>query len=128
VTPLRHAAATDEYTLRGGAVEEWEPRFTLHGFRYVEIEGWPGDLTPDDVVAVVCHTDMPRTGWFSCSEPLLDQLHDNIVWSMRGNFVDVPPPGAAARLSELAVPGDHGRHDDLGAVGQHASGRHCQPG
>jgi alpha-L-rhamnosidase len=90
LAPLRRADATDEYTLRGRGVEEWEPRFTLHGFRYIEIEGWPGELAPDDVVAVVCHTDMPRTGWFGCSEPLLERLHENVVWSMRGNFVDVP--------------------------------------
>jgi alpha-L-rhamnosidase len=89
--PLRGAAATDEYTLRGGGdVEEWEPRFTLHGFRYAEVGGWPGELTAADLDAVVCHTDMARTGWFTCSDPLLERLHDNVVWSMRGNFVDVP--------------------------------------
>jgi alpha-L-rhamnosidase len=88
--PLRRAAATDEYTLRGGGVEEWEPRFTLHGFRYADIEGWPGELTADDVEALVCHTDMTRTGWFACSDPQLERFHDNVVWSMRDNFVDVP--------------------------------------
>lgn len=88
--PLRLAAATDRYTLRGGAVEEWEPRFTFHGFRYAEIDGWPGALAPSDVRAVVIHTDMQRTGWFECSDPLLDRLHENVVWSMRGNFVDIP--------------------------------------
>jgi alpha-L-rhamnosidase len=88
--PLRHAAATDEYTLRGGDVEQWEPRFTVHGFRYAEIDGWPGQLTDEDIVAVACHTDLARTGWFGCSDPLLERLHDNVVWSMRGNFLDVP--------------------------------------
>ncbi|WP_336208850.1 family 78 glycoside hydrolase catalytic domain [Nonomuraea sp. LPB2021202275-12-8] len=88
--PLRGADALDTYTLRGGGVEEWEPRFTIHGFRYAEVTGWPGELPPDGVVAVVCHTDMRRTGWFSCSDPLLERLHDNVVWSMRGNFVDLP--------------------------------------
>jgi alpha-L-rhamnosidase len=88
--PLRGAAATDEYTLRGGDAEEWEPRFTVHGFRYAEVDGWPGELTAADLDAVVCHTDMTRTGWFTCSDPLLEKLHDNVVWSMRGNFVDVP--------------------------------------
>ncbi len=52
--------------------------------------GWPGELTADDVEAVVCHTDMVRTGWFSCSEPLLNRLHENVVWSMRSNFLDIP--------------------------------------
>ncbi|WP_327010277.1 glycoside hydrolase family 78 protein [Dactylosporangium sp. NBC_01737] len=90
VRPLREAAAVDSYTLRGGGTEEWEPRFTVHGFRYAEVTGWPGELTADDVTAVVCHTDMRRTGWFECSDPLLQRLHDNVVWSMRGNFLDVP--------------------------------------
>jgi alpha-L-rhamnosidase len=90
VRPLRAAAATDAYTLRGGGVEEWEPRFTFHGFRYAEVDGWPGELEPDALTAVVCHTDMERTGWFSCSEPDLQRLHENVVWGMRGNFLDVP--------------------------------------
>jgi alpha-L-rhamnosidase len=91
VRPLRRAAAHDRYTLRGDAAgEEWEPRFTIHGFRYAQIDGWPGDLDPADVQAVVCHTDLRRTGDFSCSDPLLNRLHDNVVWSMRGNFVDIP--------------------------------------
>nr|WP_062335327.1 glycoside hydrolase family 78 protein [Herbidospora sakaeratensis] len=88
--PLRHAAAHDTYTLGGGGVEEWEPRFTVHGFRYAQVDGWPGDLGPGDVVAVVCHTDLRRTGSFESSDPLLNRLHENVVWSMRGNFVDLP--------------------------------------
>jgi alpha-L-rhamnosidase len=88
--PLRAAAATDRYTLRGGGREEWEPRFTYHGFRYVEVDGWPGQLSAENLVARVCHTDMERTGWFSCSDPDLSQLHENVVWSMRGNFFDIP--------------------------------------
>ena len=92
--PLRDAESTDVYVLAGGAIEEWEPRFTFHGFRYVDVEGWPGDLdsaaAAGDVVARVLHTDMVRTGWFECSEPLLNRLHDNVVWSMRGNFLDLP--------------------------------------
>lgn len=88
--PLREAKATDSYTLRGGGVETWEPRFTFHGFRYAEVEGWPGALRPDDLVAVVCHSDLDRTGWFECSDPLINRLHENVVWSMRGNFLDLP--------------------------------------
>src|SRR6185437_4279288 len=88
--PLRHADALDEYTLAGDGVEVWEPRFTTHGFRYAEVTGWPGELGDGDIEALVCHTDMRRTGWFSCSDPALNQLHDNVVWSMRGNFADVP--------------------------------------
>ncbi|HEY3111405.1 MAG TPA: family 78 glycoside hydrolase catalytic domain, partial [Chloroflexota bacterium] len=88
--PLRVAAATDSYTLRGGGPETWEPRFTFHGFRYAEVTGWPGELRPDQVVAVVCHSDLERRGWFECSDPLVDRLHENVVWSMRGNFLDLP--------------------------------------
>jgi len=90
VRPLRIARATDTYTLRGGGPEEWEPRFTFHGFRYAELDGWPGPIEPGQITAVVCHTDMERTGWFSSSDPLLDRLHENVVWGMRGNFLDVP--------------------------------------
>ena len=88
--PLRLAEATDCYILRGGEKETWEPRFTFHGFRYVEVIGWPGELQLQDIRAVVIHSDMERTGWFECSDPLLNKLHENVVWSMRGNFLDLP--------------------------------------
>lgn len=88
--PLRQARATDRYVLAGHGEEIWEPRFTFHGFRYAEITGWPGELRPADVTARVVHTDMRRTGWFDSSDPLLNRLHQNVVWSMRGNFLDVP--------------------------------------
>lgn len=87
---LRTAAATDRYTLRGDGEETWEPRFTFHGFRFVEVDGYPGTLTTDDITAVVVHSDMTRTGWFESSNELLNQLHANVVWSMRDNFVGVP--------------------------------------
>src|SRR5579884_1344352 len=88
--PLRRAEATDRYTLRGDGVETWEPRFTFHGFRYAEVDGWPGTLQADNIRAVVCHSDMERTGWFECSDPLINRLHENVVWSMRGNFLSIP--------------------------------------
>ncbi len=88
--PLRQAAATDRYVLAGGDAETYEPTFTIHGFRYVEVDGWPGELTMDAIEAVVCHSDMAPTGTFDCSHDGLNQLHENIRWSMRGNFVDVP--------------------------------------
>ncbi len=88
--PLRRAAATDRFTLAGTGVEEYSPRFTFHGFRYAELDGWPGDLDPAAVVAVVVHSDMVRTGHLSTGDPLLDQLHRNVVWGMRGNFLAVP--------------------------------------
>ncbi|MEU9949806.1 family 78 glycoside hydrolase catalytic domain [Streptomyces sp. NPDC047939] len=89
-TTLRTAAATDRYVLAGQGPEDFEPRFTFHGFRYVEIDGLVGDLLPDDIRAVVLHSDMTRTGWFETSNDLLNRLHENVVWSMRGNFVGLP--------------------------------------
>lgn len=92
--PLRDALSTDTYVFAGGGEETWEPRFTFHGFRFVEVDGWPGDLdaavAAGNVVARVYHSDMARTGWFESSDPLVNRLHENVVWSMRGNFVDIP--------------------------------------
>lgn len=76
--------------IRGDGVETWEPRFTFHGFRYAEVEGWPGAVEADHIRAVVRHSDLERIGWFECSDPLVNRLHENIVWSMRGNFLDIP--------------------------------------
>jgi alpha-L-rhamnosidase len=85
------AKQTDRYILRGDSGgETWEPEFTIHGFRYVEVSGWPGVVDPDAFTAVVIHSDLRRTGTFECSDPMLNQLHSNVVWGMRGNFVDVP--------------------------------------
>jgi alpha-L-rhamnosidase len=89
--PLRLAKATDEYTLAGNEREVWEPLFTFHGFRYVQVDGWPGGADPiDDLTAVVCHSDMSRTGSWSSSHPQLNRLHENVLWSMRGNFLSIP--------------------------------------
>lgn len=88
--PLRMAEATDRYTCKGGGEEIWEPRFTFHGFRYAEVSGWSGELQRDDLIAIVIHSDLERTGWFETSDELLNQLHKNVVWGMRGNFLDVP--------------------------------------
>ena len=88
--PLRKAWATDVVVLDGKGAREWEPRFTFHGFHYAEVTGWPGELAAADLEAVVVHTDLRRTGWFSCSDADVNRLHENVVWGMRGNFLDVP--------------------------------------
>jgi alpha-L-rhamnosidase len=88
VRPLRRAKATDVYQLAGGE-ETLEPSLTLHGFRYAEVSGVP-DLRAEDLEAVVIGSDLERTGWFSCSHEGLNRLHENVVWSTRGNFIDVP--------------------------------------
>jgi alpha-L-rhamnosidase len=89
VRPLRTAEATDSYLLAGAPLEVLEPSLTFHGFRYAEIKGMP-EIRAEDVQAVVIGSDLRRTGWFTSSNPQLDRFHDNVVWGMRGNFVDVP--------------------------------------
>jgi alpha-L-rhamnosidase len=89
VRPLRSAKATDRFILSGGE-DHFEPTKTYHGFRYAEISGWPTELTPSALEAVVVHSDLRRTGHFECSDPMVNQLHTNVTWGMRGNFLDVP--------------------------------------
>ncbi|MDH2443139.1 glycoside hydrolase family 78 protein [Amnibacterium sp. CER49] len=88
--PLRAATAVDTYVLAGTGRERWAPAFTIHGFRYAELEDWPGGLADGDVVAQVISSDLRPTGGFAASDPLLTRLHENVVWSMRGNFVGLP--------------------------------------
>jgi alpha-L-rhamnosidase len=87
---LRSALQTDYFTLRGSGDEIFETHFTFHGFRYVEMSGYPGVPTKDMVTGIVLHSDMPVTGKFECSDPLINQLQHNILWGQKGNFVDVP--------------------------------------
>jgi alpha-L-rhamnosidase len=87
---LRAAKQQVTYVLKGGADEVYEPHFTFQGFRYVAVEGWPGEPTLDSLTGVVVHSDMPVTGRFTASSPLLNQLQHNIRWGQKGNFVDVP--------------------------------------
>jgi alpha-L-rhamnosidase len=90
VTNLRAAEATDTYVAAGRDAEVFEPRFTFHGFRYVEVSGYPGELTADDLVGRVLQSDTPDVGTFSCSDPMVRQLQSNIEWGQRGNFLSVP--------------------------------------
>ena len=87
---LRTARATDTYICRGGGVEEWTPRFTFHGFRYVEVTGLERKPSPSLLAALVLHTDMRATGEFRCSSRLLNRLDQNIRWGQRGNFLEIP--------------------------------------
>ncbi|MEY2424596.1 MAG: alpha-L-rhamnosidase, partial [Actinomycetota bacterium] len=89
VRPLRTAKATDHFILSGGD-DVFEPTMTFHGFRYVEVDGYPGELTHEALEAVVVHSDINRIGRFECSDEMLNQLHSNVVWGLRGNFLDVP--------------------------------------
>lgn len=87
---MRSAKNTIEYTLHGGTVETYEPHFTFQGFRYVHVVSWPGPIDADSFTAVVIHSDFPFIGSFSCSNEKVNQLHHNILWSMKGNFIDIP--------------------------------------
>ena len=89
-TNLRAAKCELNYTLAGTGEEIYEPRFTFMGFRFVEVTGFPGELTTDNLTGIVIHSDMPVTGSYECSNPLLNQLQHNIQWGQKGNFVDVP--------------------------------------
>ena len=101
---LRRASATDVYITGGAEIEVFEPQFTYHGFRYVEVDGYPGELAAADVVARVLHNDTPWTGSFECSDPMINQLQSNITWGQRSNFVAVPTdcPQRDERLGWLA--------------------------
>jgi len=87
---LRAARCTDTYILKGADKEIWEPRFTFHGFRYAEITGYPGKPGLDAITGVVVHSATPLVGSFECSNPMVNQLYSNIVWSQRGNFIEIP--------------------------------------
>ncbi|KAM0514529.1 hypothetical protein ACHAPE_006824 [Trichoderma viride] len=91
--PLRGAQPVDSVVLSQHQPLTWSPKFTFHGFRYVQVDGWPDDEglpSRDEITALVMYSDMNRTGWFSCSEPLINKLHQNALWSMKGNFLSVP--------------------------------------
>ncbi len=87
---LRSAKAQYIYTLAGTGEEIYEPRFTFMGFRFVEVTGFPGTLTPENLTGIVVHSDMEPTGTYECSNLLINQLQHNIIWGQNGNFVDVP--------------------------------------
>jgi len=87
----RKARAIDHYVLRGDKNgEEWTPRFTFHGFQYVEVTGYPGKPGKDAITGIVLHSDTPLTSNFECSDPMSNRLFRNIVWTQRANFLDLP--------------------------------------
>lgn len=87
----RNAAATDVYILRGEGIEQYQPRFTYHGFRYVEVTG----AQPIDLVGIMLYTAVPETGHIVASDPLLARVWENIRWSMRADRMSYPTDCAA---------------------------------
>ena len=87
---LRGARATDRYTFRGGGVEEWAPRFTFHGFRYVEVSGLDRAPEAGEIVAVAISSATPEVGSIQTSDPMLNTLAKNAWWTQKMNFISVP--------------------------------------
>ncbi len=87
---LRSARATDTYICRGGGVEEWTPRFTFHGFQYIEVTGLEEAPDREMVVGLALGSDTPVVGAFECSDPMVNRLHRNVYWTQRANFLEVP--------------------------------------
>ncbi len=88
---LRKARATDHYVLRGDPKgETFTPRFTFHGFQYVEVTGLRAKPRLEDVTGIVLQSDTPLTSDFECSDPVVNKLFKNIVWTQRANFLDLP--------------------------------------
>lgn len=87
---LRSAKQKNTFILKGEGVEEFEPHFSWQGFRYIKVEGYPGELKRENFTATALYSDMAQTGSFVCSDELVNQLQHNIQWGQRGNFLDVP--------------------------------------
>jgi len=92
INPLtnRGAKATDIYILKGKGVEVYEPRFTYHGFRYVEVTGLPYTPGIDTLQGIVVHTDVKQKGAFLCSNPLINSIHKLVIWSQVSNLMSIP--------------------------------------
>ncbi len=91
VANLRAAEVTDIYTIRGsGHTETWEPRFVTHGFRFVEMTGFPGRPDLNSIEGRVVNDDLPKAGDFLCSNDLVNRIYSNITWGVRGNYRSIP--------------------------------------
>ncbi len=103
---LRKARSTDTYILNGGETEIWEPHFTYHGFRYVEVSGYPGKPDKEAITGRVLHSEAPKIGEFSCSNELINQIQKNINWTQRSNMYSVPTdcPQRDERLGWMGDP------------------------
>jgi alpha-L-rhamnosidase len=112
---LRTAKSTDQYIMNGQGMEKYEPTFTFHGFRYVEVSG---ATSQPEIVGRVLRTAMPLTISFDTSVPMLNRLQQNIVWSQRGNFLSVPMD-TPARDERLGWTGDLGAFVGTAAYNMH---------
>lgn len=90
IANLRDAKTTDVYTLKGGEQEVWEPRFVYHGFRFVEISGFPNKPTLDNFIGKVVYDDMKTIGTFESSDTTMNQIFKNAWWGISGNYKGMP--------------------------------------
>ena len=81
---------TDKFILKGKQNEQFETKFTYHGFQYIEVTGYPGNLTEDNITAIAASTDFKERGTFECSDPLINKIQQNTLWSFRSNFFGFP--------------------------------------
>lgn len=86
---LRGAEVTDRYVMKAGK-QEWEPHFTYHGFRYIEVTGYPGTPSPSDFVGKVVYDNLPTIGHFETSNEVINQIYHNAFWGIRGNYRGMP--------------------------------------
>ena len=87
---IRTAEVTDTYVLKGDGEERWQPSFTYHGFRFVEMKGFPGIPTLSAIKGKVVHDAMYTTGSFTCSNPMINSIYKNAFWGIRGNYRSMP--------------------------------------
>lgn len=87
---LRHMRCTDTYILKGEGTEEYEPSFTFHGFRYVQVFGLPEKPDKDTLTGCLVRSDVARIGAFSCSDELINQFHNIICWTEESNLHSIP--------------------------------------
>ncbi|MFP4501794.1 MAG: family 78 glycoside hydrolase catalytic domain [Candidatus Hydrogenedentota bacterium] len=90
VRNMRSARVTTSYTCKGGGPETYTPSFSYYGFRFVEVTGWPGTPPLDAFTGEVLHTDVEPVGDFHCSNGLINRIHENIQWGVRGNLRSIP--------------------------------------
>jgi len=102
-----NAEQTDTYILKGDGTEVWEPRFTLHGFRYVEVTGFPGTPTLENLEGRFVHSAVETSGSFTCSNSLINQIHHNVCWTFMSSFQSIPQD-ATERYERVAWLGDPG--------------------
>ena len=90
VIPNRTAKVTDTYILKGEGAETYEPRFTYHGFRYVEVTGYPGAPNLNSIQGIVVHSAVEPVGEFQCSNQLINKIHENVLWTQVSNLMSIP--------------------------------------